>query len=269
MGRRTSDGAVVHGAMADVTRAKELEEQLAHARKLEAVGQLAGGVAHDFNNLMQVILGHTTLLRLDPAEDELREGLEEIGRAAEHASRLTSQLLAFSRRRPVRPEPLRLGEQVHEAASMVRRLLGSDVRVEEELDPIEVVVEMDPSQLAQVIVNLCVNARDAMPAGGRLTLRTGVVEVPAGRLPAVLEPGPYGFLEVEDEGVGMSVEVQGRIFDPFFTTKEPGRGTGLGLASVYGAVRQAGGDVLVRSAPGEGTTFRVLLPLSDVSAGGA
>jgi signal transduction histidine kinase len=268
-GRASADGTRVRGAMADVTRDKELEEQLAHARKLEAVGQLAGGVAHDFNNLMQVILGHTTLLRLDHEGDELREGLDEITRAAEHASRLTGQLLAFGRRRAVRPEPLKLGAQVKEAASMLRRLLGSEVRVREEPHPVEVVVAMDPSQLTQVIVNLSVNARDAMPGGGTLTLRTGVVDVPAGRQPAVLAPGRYGVLEVEDEGTGMSEEIQGRIFDPFFTTKEPGRGTGLGLASVYGAVKQAGGDVLVRSAPGEGTTFRILLPLSDAGAGDA
>lgn len=258
-GRVDAERQSVHGAVADITRAKELEEQLDHARRLEAAGQLAGGIAHDFNNLMQVILGETTLLRLDHPEAELQEGLNEISQAAERASRLTAQLLAFSRRRPVRPEPLDLEVEVGVASAMLSRLLGANIHLVQEAGDRPVIVLVDPSQLTQILVNLAVNARDAMPEGGKLTLRTGVRELTEG-LDGVLEPGSFGVLEVEDEGEGIVPEALPRIFDPFYTTKAPGKGTGLGLASVYGAVRQAGGHVTVRSEPGVGTTFTVYLP---------
>jgi CheY-like chemotaxis protein len=219
---------------------------------MEAVGQLAGGIAHDFNNLLTGILSYTDLVlgELRPG-DPVRGDLEQIRHAAQRAAALTRQLLAFSRRQVLQPHVLSLNDCVAELDAMLRRLLGADVTLETELDPGLWYVRADPGQLEQVLVNLIVNARDAMPAGGRVTIATA--NLPLGQ-------GAYVSLSVTDTGIGMDRGTQARIFDPFFTTKEQGKGTGLGLSTVYGIVEQSGGHIAVESAPGQGATFTVFLP---------
>jgi PAS domain S-box-containing protein len=251
---------------ADITERKRLESQLVHAQKMEAVGRLAGGVAHDFNNLLTAIIGYSTLAteRLEAGEKPLDE-IGEIRAAADRASALTNQLLAFSRKQILRPALVDVNAVVEQAARLLQRVIGEDVRVEvllaEELGSVRV----DPSQLEQVIVNLAVNARDAMPDGGTLTIETGEVQLgaPETALEPDLEPGWYVLLLVRDTGIGMDEATRSRIFEPFFTTKDPDRGTGLGLSTVYGVVTQSGGHVDVESQPGEGAVFRVLLPRVD------
>ncbi len=243
----------------DLTDRNRLEDQLRQAVKMEAVGRLAGGIAHDFNNQLTVINGYADLLlsRL-AADDPGREALDEIRRSGEHAATLTRQLLAFSRKQILAPQVLKLNDILGELARMLRRLLGDDIELLLDLDPDLGSVWADAGQVEQVLVNLAVNARDAMPEGGRLMIRTYAVDLDAP--PAELAPGPYVVLEVRDSGLGMSEEVKARIFEPFFTTKGVGKGTGLGLAMVYGIVKQSGGHIDVESAPGRGTTFRILLP---------
>jgi signal transduction histidine kinase len=251
---------------ADITERKRLEGQLVHAQKMEAVGRLAGGVAHDFNNLLTAIIGYSTLAaeRLE-AGGNPREEVGEIHAAAERASALTNQLLAFSRKQVLRPALVDMNSIVTRAARLLERVIGEDVEVDVELASHLGTVRVDPSQLEQVIVNLAVNARDAMPHGGLLTIETSEVELgaPETALDAELEPGHYVVLLVRDTGVGMDEATRSRIFEPFFTTKEPDRGTGLGLSTVYGVVTQSGGHIEVASEPGEGTTFRILLPRVD------
>ena len=234
----------------DVTERKKLEAELLGAQKLESIGRLAGGVAHDFNNLLTAISGYTSLL-LDRTNGDLAlaHDLGEIHRAAERATQLTRQLLAFGRRQVLQPRALDLNEALGETGSLLRRLLGEHVELE--LRPASALgtVRVDPGQIEQVIVNLAVNARDAMPSGGRLTISTRELE---------LETGPTIELEVTDTGIGMDEATQAQIFEPFFTTRA--EGTGLGLASVYGIVSQSGGTITVESLPGEGSTFRVRLP---------
>ncbi|HEX8394411.1 MAG TPA: PAS domain S-box protein [Longimicrobium sp.] len=235
------------------------EELLRHAQKLEAVGRLAGGVAHDFNNLLMAILTHVYALQHGPALDEgARESAGEIQRAAERAAELTRQLLAFSRRQVLEPEVLDLNGVVAGVERMARRLVGEDVEVQLRVDPRLPAVRADRGQLEQAVMNLMVNARDAMPNGGRLVVETESVRVGAGV--AGLSRGEYALLTVSDNGHGMDAEVRERIFEPFFTTKEVGRGTGLGLSTVYGIVQQSGGAVFVDSQPGEGTRFRLYFP---------
>ena len=241
----------------------ESQQQLLQAQKMEAVGRLAGGIAHDFNNLLTAIKGFTGLLLLDfEQRDPRRSYVAEIQGAATRAASLTRQLLAFSRRQVLQPEVLDLNATVSEMEKMLRRLVGEDLRMTTSLDPELGRVRADPGQIEQVVMNLVVNARDAMPQGGALEIRTSNAALTErdSQTHAYVQPGNFILLEVSDTGVGMSRELQDRVFEPFFTTKEQGKGTGLGLSTVYGIVKQSGGYVWVESEPGRGTTFRIYLP---------
>ena len=249
-------------ARADARRT-EVEAQLHASQRAEGIGALAGGVAHDFNNLLSVIIGYTEMV-LDrlPEADPSRADLDEAIYAAERAAALTAQLLAFSRKQLLQPVPLNLNDATGSATGMLRRIVGEDVRLDERLAPDLGLVMADPTQIQQVIVNIVGNARDAMPAGGRLSLRIAVVEmpVPLGSEPGQARAGRFVCLTVSDTGCGIAPENLDRIFEPFFTTKEIGKGTGLGLATVYGIVKQHGGWIEVESQVGQGATFRVYLP---------
>ncbi len=252
----------IYGFVRDVTEEKRLGEQFRQAQKMEAVGQLASGVAHDFNNLLTVINGSSeVLLEGTPAADPKHEMLGDIHTAGLRAAELTAQLLAFSRKAIIEPKVLAVNELVDSSARLIRRLIGEDVEFVTSLAPVPA-VRIDPGQLEHVFMNLAVNARDAMPTGGRLTIATAAVDVPkAGAPPSDdLPAGQYVRISVTDTGGGMSPEVQARIFEPFFTTKGVGKGTGLGLATVYGILRQAGGAITVDTEVGRGTTFHLLLP---------
>ena len=239
------------------------EEQLRHAQKLEAVGRLAGGIAHDFNNLLTTITGYSDILlareELAPA---LRRDIEEIRKAADRAAVLTRQLLAFSRRQALRPQVMNLNDAVRSMAGLYRSLLGESVSVVTRLQPDLRPVEVDPAQIEQVLMNLVINAKDAMPEGGNVTIETQNVELDSeyARAHVSVSPGAYVMLSVSDTGHGMTKEVQEQIFEPFFTTKPHGKGTGLGLSTVYGIVKQSGGNIWVYSEPGRGTTFKVYFP---------
>ncbi len=242
---------------------RQSDEKLRQAQRLEAVGRLAGGIAHDFNNLLTVILGNLDLILEHGAAPELtRSLLEDVRAAGQRAAVLTRQLLSFSRREATAPRRVDVNAVVADMGAMLRRVIAEHITLATDLRPGVGPVLVDQGQLEQVVLNLVVNARDAMPKGGTLTLRTAEADVPAGELPADAEgpPGRYVVLTVADTGVGMDEATQARIFEPFFTTKEVGKGTGLGLATVYGNVKQARGWVAVDSRPGEGATFRVFLP---------
>jgi PAS domain S-box-containing protein len=247
----------------DLTEQKQLEERLRQAQKMEAVGQLAGGVAHDFNNLLTVITGYTEILlgNLKPV-DQVLEFLRQIKQAGDRAAALTRQLLAFGRKQTLQIQVLDLNALVHNLEKMLRRLIGEDIEIVIEPDPLLGKVKVDPVQIEQVLLNLAVNARDAMPQGGTLTITTANVALDEawGQSRPEVVPGPYVQLTVRDTGCGMNNEVKARIFEPFFTTKEVGKGTGLGLATVYGIVKQSGGHIEVDSKPGHGATFRIYLP---------
>ncbi|MBI2059120.1 MAG: response regulator [Nitrospirae bacterium] len=236
---------------------------LLQAQKMEAIGRLAGGLAHDFNNLLTVILGETEIALADPSlPDSLREGLEDARLAADRAGSLTRRLLAFSREQALEPRVLNLNQVVSNIATMIRRLIGEDVLLAVDLDPGLGSIRADPGQMEQAILNLAVNARDAMPNGGQLRLETRNVrldEAYAAQHPEV-KAGDYAMVALTDSGVGMDAETQSHIFEPFFTTKDASKGTGLGLAMVYGFVRQSGGHIYVYSEPGLGTTAKIYLP---------
>ena len=247
----------------DVTASKQLEAQLRQAQKMEAVGLLAGGIAHDFNNLLTVITAYGQLLRVEFADgDERREEVEEVLKAAARGAELTRQLLAFGRKQVLRPRVVDVNGVVAGVRPMLARLLGADATLDARLAPSLSRVEADPGQLEQVLLNLTANAGDAMPGGGRVTIETADVELDAAAVRALpgLAPGRYVLVSVSDTGVGMDEATRLRVFEPFFTTKGTGKGSGLGLATVYGIVKQSGGAVTVRSAPGEGTTFEIYLP---------
>jgi signal transduction histidine kinase len=262
---RTVDGRFYGyiGSAVDVTEQRLLEEQMLHSKKMEAVGQLAGGVAHDFNNLLTIINGYTDLmLARFTREDTTRHDLEEVRIAGQRAASLTSQLLAFGRRQAMQPTVLDIDVEVAESAKTLRRVLGPDVEIAVESDGGRAQTRADRNQFAQVLLNLAVNAREAMPDGGRLTFATSVVEfggTNAGRHPN-LAPRRYVRLAISDNGRGMAPDVKARIFEPFFTTKEFGQGSGLGLSVAHGIVEQSGGHIEVESEPGRGATFFIYLP---------
>ena len=249
-----------------------LEEQFRQAQKLESVGRLAGGVAHDFNNLLMVISGYTQMLREDIAlDDRVREPLEQISRAAGRAADLTRQLLTFSRKQVSAPRQVAVNDLLGGVEKMLRRLIGEDIKLVLSLSPDAGAISVDPGQFEQVIMNLAVNARDAMPQGGKLTIETARVVAgdASAHSPLAIPPGVYASVTVSDTGTGLSEEAKAHVFEPFFTTKEPGKGTGLGLSTVYGIVRQSGGSIWADSAAGQGCAFRMLFPAVEAGLSAA
>ena len=253
------------GFVRDITERRALEEQLRQSQKLEAIGRLAGGVAHDFNNILMSIMGSADLLLLqiagdDPAHSEATEIKQSVVRGAG----LTRQLLAFSRKQPTSPRLFALGEVVKGMDTMLRRLIGPEIDFEIIRPPRPITVIADPAQIEQVVLNLVVNARDAMPGGGRLTVEVEEVELDeaAAAMHAEGRAGRYARLSVSDTGTGIDEQTRAKLFEPFFTTKEQGKGTGLGLSIVYGIVKQSGGYITVASEPGHGATFLIYLPIA-------
>jgi nitrogen-specific signal transduction histidine kinase/CheY-like chemotaxis protein len=247
----------------DITEAKEKERQLSEAQKLQAVGQLTGGVAHDFNNLLAVILGTSELMAERSAHDPaLQKTVEQIATAAERGAALTQRLLAFSRRQALRPSQTDLNSLVDELKPLLEDTLGERVLVETDLDPDLGHTLVDPSQVESALVNLAINARDAMPNGGRLVIETLNVAMHEGGPNWIesMQPGDYVMLAVTDTGIGMAQDVRTRAVEPFYTTKDIGKGSGLGLSTIYGFARQSGGNISIESEPGKGTTVRLYLP---------
>ncbi len=250
----------------DMTERRQMEQQLRQSQKMEAIGRLAGGIAHDFNNLLNVIIGYAELQLGDPeVSDTSRKRLGQIMKAGQSAAALTRQLLAFSRKQMIAPQVLNLNTVVSQSENLLKRLIGEDIEFGLSLAPDLGKIEADPTQLEQIVMNLVLNSRDAMPDGGKLRIETANAEMDEshGRQIRSLVPGKYVRLEVSDTGFGMDAETQAHIFEPFFTTKGKGKGTGLGLATVYGAVKQSGGFIFVESEAGRGTTFKIFWPRLD------
>jgi signal transduction histidine kinase/CheY-like chemotaxis protein len=254
----------------DVTEKRGREAQLLQSQKMETVGRLAGGVAHDFNNLLGVITGYGGLLRKRLDDRHLLKYVDDILKASERAAGLTQQLLAFSRKQVLQPRILDLNRVVEHMERMLRRLIGEDIQLVIALVDVAP-IKADPGQLEQVLMNLAVNARDAMPQGGQLLIETAAVDLDESysRRHADVRPGSYVMLAVSDTGHGMTPELKQRLFEPFFTTKEPGQGTGLGLATVHGIVRQSGGHIFAYSEPGRGTSFKIYFPPTEGSVAAA
>ncbi len=272
---RNPEGAILAGALTfhDVTERTQLEHQLRQAQKMEAMGRLAGGVAHDFNNLLTVIGGYGQMVRdaLDP-KSPLRKDVEAILEASDRASTLTRQLLTFSRRQMVEPRVLDLNRNISRISRMLRRVIREDIELVTILKADPARIKADPAQIEQVLLNIAVNAKDAMPKGGKLTVETAYVDIAEEAVaPDGLKPGQYVALSMTDTGTGMDAETQSHLFEPFFTTKSKGKGTGLGLSTVYGIVKQNGGEIVIASDLGRGTTVRIYFPLAEerVKAGGA
>ncbi len=257
------EGTFAIAFVSDISQRKQLEDQLLHAQKMEAVGRLAGGVAHDFNNMLTVISGYNRMI-LDELStlDPLRGYAEEILKAADRAGALTQQLLAFSRRQVMQPRVINVNALITQTEKMLLRLIGEDVELLLGLEAAAGNIKADPGHVEQAIVNLAVNARDAMPLGGRINIETANVHLDENyaRTHMGVTPGEFVMIAVSDTGTGMDAETRRRIFEPFFTTKEKGKGTGLGLATVYGIIKQAGGDIWVYSEIGRGTTFKLYFP---------
>ena len=268
----TEEGIFGIAFISDISLRKDLEEQLRNAQKMEAVGRLAGGVAHDFNNMLTVIAGYNRMI-LDELStlDPLRGYAEEIHKAAERAGALTNQLLAFSHRQIMQPRVINLNAVIGQTENMLRRLIGEDIELVMNLGADTGNIRTNPHHIEQAIVNLAVNARDAMPLGGRITIETSNTEIDEtyAKTHMGVTPGEFVMIAVSDTGHGMDSATRQNIFEPFFTTKQHGKGTGLGLATVYGTVKQSGGDIWVYSEPGQGTTFKLYFPrvAEPVSAG--
>ncbi|MCH8062956.1 MAG: GAF domain-containing protein, partial [Chloroflexi bacterium] len=253
------------GFMRDVTNQKALEAQLMQSQKMDAFGQLAGGVAHDLNNMLSVVMSYTHLAKTTQISETRELHLEEVLKASERAAELISQLLAFSRRQIIKPRTINLNDVVADVEMMIRRLLGEEIRLVTKLDPDVQLVEVDPGQVEQVLVNLAVNSRDAMPKGGTLLIETSSETVDQERANVVgeLNPGAYTVITVQDTGTGIPDDVKDHVFEPFFTTKEVGRGIGLGLSTCYGIVAQSGGCITVESVVGKGSTFKIYFPAKE------
>jgi PAS domain S-box-containing protein len=256
------------GISEDITERKRLEEQLLQSQKMEAIGRLAGGIAHDFNNILMVIMGYADVLkRGDGLSGPQLENVRKIASASEKAAQLTGNLLTFSRKQVMKTRIANVKEIVLHIEEFVGRIIGEDIQLRTLFDPDDLLVDVDSGQIEQVLLNLATNARDAMPKGGVLTIETGVQELDASQLHAVegVAPGRYACIAISDSGMGMDEKTRQKIFEPFFTTKEPGKGTGLGMAIVYGILKQHKGMINVYSEPGIGTTFRIYLPLVTLS----
>lgn len=265
-----SQAVRVVGVIQNITERKRLEQQLLQSQKLESVGRLAGSIAHDFNNLLTIINGyaHLVLAEMGP-QDALRDSMDELSKAAMQAAALTRQLVSFSRKQVAEPKPIAVNDFVKDYENMLKRLLGENIEVVLSLDPLAGAFRADPGQIGQVLMNLAVNARDAMPAGGKLVIETSnqVVDDHFAQTHLYVSPGQYVVLTVTDTGTGMSAEVKSHLFERFYTTKEPGKGTGLGLSTVYGiVVNQSSGSILASSEPGRGTSFTLYFPSFNIES---
>ena len=264
-------GKAILATFRDVSERIRLENQFLQAQKMEAIGVLAEGVAHDFNNLLTTIIGCSDLMMMSIGKDhDLRGNLEDIRKAGKRAASLTRQLLLFSHRQILEPKVINLNDVISDMDKMLGRLIGEDIDLEPVLAPDLGQVEADPGQIEQIIINLAVNAKDAMPRGGKLTIDTANVELNEVYVHshADVTPGPYVMMAISDTGTGMDEETLSKVFDPFFTTKEAGKGTGLGLSTIYRIVKKSGGNIRVYSEPGKGTTFKIYLPRVEKKTGG-